>query len=381
MTGKEKIQCAFSKDGSDEFAVVICYEGIFIRDHWSTLTSYPWYTVHLTDIKSQIECYSEIHSKINQDWFVVHPFYSYDERENTTVNILQDRIQIVDKKTKATREVFKPVVAGWSVSGRTQSVTIEKFPETVSDIEKLLPEKPKKLSKEEIFKNGRHELARALIKRFPDRMPMSHVASPLWNIYGILGFEGLMTLLKTSPEIIKYGCERFLEMSISTLEKYVACGAELIWIEECMTDMISPSAFESFNVPYMKKLVGAIKDLGAKSIYYYCGNPWDRLDKIFDIGADALAFEECKKGFEIDIEKVVDAVNGRFVVFGNLDAINLLPYATAESLEKEISRQINAGKRNKRRFVMSIGSPVTPETTFEQLQLYFEIARNLGTSK
>ncbi|MCM8788239.1 MAG: uroporphyrinogen decarboxylase family protein [Candidatus Omnitrophica bacterium] len=379
MTGKEKINCAFSKQGTDEFAVVICYEGIFVRDHWSLLTKYPWYTVHLPDIESQVSCYSEIQSKIPQDWFVVHSFYSYAERKNIKVKFLQDRIQIIDKETNSTREVSKPVVAGWSVSGRVQSIKIEKLPETISDMEKLLGEKPEKFSREDFLSQGKHELAQSLIKRFPDRMPICHVGSPLWCIYGMLGFEGLMTLLKLNPEIIKYCCERFLENGINAVEQHVACGAELIWIEECLTDMISPSAFESINVPYMKKLVAAIRDLGAKSIYYYCGNPWDRLDKIFDIGADALALEEGKKNFEIDIEKIVDTTNGRFVVFGNLDAINILPYADTETLKNQIKRQINAGKRNKRRFVMSIGSPVTPETGIERVQLYFEIARKLGS--
>ncbi len=144
--------------------------------------------------------------------------------------------------------------------------------------------------------------------------------------------------------------------------------------------MISPSAFERFNVPFMKKLVSAIRECGGKSIYYYCGNPWDRINSILSVGADAISFEEGKKGFEINIEDVVEATKGRCVVFGNLDAINLLPYADRDTLKKEIKRQIQAGIKNKRRFIMSLGSPVTPGTSIEQVQNYCNISRELGQS-
>ncbi|MGC8805696.1 MAG: uroporphyrinogen decarboxylase family protein, partial [Candidatus Ratteibacteria bacterium] len=169
----------------------------------------------------------------------------------------------------------------------------------------------------------------------------------------------------------------FVEIETGRVQHYISCGAELIWIEECMTDMISPSAFERFNLPYLKKLIDAIRVAGGKSIYYYCGNPWDRMDKILQAGADAIAFEEGKKNFQIDIEKVVDVVDGRCTVFGNLDAINLLPHAEERQLKQEIKRQLKAGVKNKRKFVMSLGSPVTPETSVERVRLYCDLSRKI----
>ncbi len=89
-------------------------------------------------------------------------------------------------------------------------------------------------------------------------MPICHVASPLWKLYGIVGFEGMMTMVTTSAQLVDYACERFLQISINNAQQFVSSGAELLWIEECMTDMISPAAFKRFNVPFMKRLVQAI---------------------------------------------------------------------------------------------------------------------------
>ena len=65
------------------------------------------------------------------------------------------------------------------------------------------------------------------------------------------------------------------------------------------------------NVPLMKDYVEAIRASGLKSIYYYCGNPMDRLEPLLAVGADAVHFEESKKNFVIDIDDVVAAIEGR----------------------------------------------------------------------
>ncbi len=49
-----------------------------------------------------------------------------------------------------------------------------------------------------------------------------------------------------------------------------------------------------------------------------------------------------------------------------------------ESLRAEIARQIAAGRRNGSRFVMSLGSPVTPGTPSSRVRLYCDLAHELG---
>jgi len=34
LTGRQKIEAAFSREGSREFAATDCWEYVFIRDHW-----------------------------------------------------------------------------------------------------------------------------------------------------------------------------------------------------------------------------------------------------------------------------------------------------------------------------------------------------------
>jgi len=112
-----------------------------------------------------------------------------------------------------------------------------------------------------------------------------------------------------------------------------------------------------------------------RSVYYYCGDPNDRFDEILATGADALHFEEGKKGFTIDINDVARRVDGRHVVFGNLDAIGILEHGSEGMLRSAIRRQLDAGHRNGNRFVMSTGSPITPGTPVERVRRYTDLVR------
>ena len=100
---------------------------------------------------------------------------------------------------------------------------------------------------------------------------------------------------------------------------------------------------------------------------------------ILSLGADALSLEESKKNFAIDIEDVVERVQGRCTVLGNLDAVDVLQNGSEEELQAEIARQIAAGRRNGSRFIMSLGSPVTPGTPVERVRSYCDLVHELGT--
>ena len=156
-----------------------------------------------------------------------------------------------------------------------------------------------------------------------------------------------------------------------------ALGAKAIWIEECLTDMIGPAAFAALNVPALREMVAAIREAGMKSIYYFTGNPAGKWEAILSVGADALALEESKKGFSVDVAELAARLEGRCVLFGNLDSIAVLQDGSEAGLRAEISRQLEAGRRNRGRFVMSLGSPVTPATSPERVRLYCRLVREL----
>ena len=51
MTGLQRLESAFSPDGTPETGAVAPYEGIYIRDHWEQLTAHPWWYQQAPDVE------------------------------------------------------------------------------------------------------------------------------------------------------------------------------------------------------------------------------------------------------------------------------------------------------------------------------------------
>jgi uroporphyrinogen-III decarboxylase len=378
MKGYEKIDAALSPDGTPEIPAVICYEDLFTRDHWNGITAKPWWHQYSPDIEEQMAWHHDVIDRTGLDWFRLPLFYSREDRNHLSICVTPEGVFLSDSRTGWKEQLREPRVSGWSMNGGIESIRPEHPAQTPEDIEQEIPI-PEEFNAGDILVQGKHDLASRFIEEFHGAVyPYCRVGSPLWLCYHLWGFEDMMVMIAGKPELVKYASSRYLELSIRAVHEAAALGAAGIFIEECLTDMISPDDFRSLNLPLVRRLTEEIRSLDMKSMYYYCGNPAGKWEMLLDSGADALSFEEGKKGFTIDIDDVVDRIRSRCAVLGNLDAINLLPTGTEEELRAEIRRQIAAGRRNGSRFIMSTGSPVTPETSLERVRLYCEMVHEMG---
>ena len=380
MTGRQKIQAAFSSEGTPEVPAVICYEGIYIRDHWEQLTDCPWWSQYAPELQLQMRWHRDVIRRTGQDWFHLPVFYSKQEREDICIEPGPELAVRVNRRTGRREMLERPRIGGWSPSRGVHSEHPERLAGSRDEIDAAVP-LPEHFDPEEEMAAGKGDLARELVKEFGRELyPISHVGTPLWRCYGLWGFEGMMSMVATQPELVEHACERFLAICVNHVRLAAALGAQAMWLEDCMTDMVSPRAFECLHVPTLRRLVEQVREAGMESIYYYCGDPSDRWELLLAPGADALALEESKKGFTVEIEEVVGRVAGRCAVLGNLDAISVLEKGSRQQLRAEIARQIAAGRQGGSRFIMSLGSPVTPLTPVERVRLYCDLAHELGAT-
>ena len=377
MTGREKIEAALSKEGTAQIPAVICYVDIFIRDHWDALTQAPWWYLKAPGLERQMKWRRDVWEQTGLDWYEIPIEYNYtrEDRKHIVIEDRGGRIYRMDRRTGQREELIRP---HWSDIEFGVSSNPEGPPETEADIDLVFRQQDENRPGTAV-EDGRADLSLSMCEAFGRRQfPVAQLTPPLFSTFYQWGYEPVMMMIATRPELVAHACDRFFERCLQDLQEIARLGATGIWIEDNLSDQISPAHFKRLNLGYLHRLIEEIRSLGLKSIYYYCGDPTGKWDLITGIGADAFAFEESKKGFTIDIEDVVDRVNGRAAVFGNLDAIHTLPHASEDRLRHEIKRQIAAGRKNNNRFVMSIGSPVTPATPVERVRLYVDLVHELG---
>jgi hypothetical protein len=378
MTGKEKIAAAFSPKGTPEIPAVICYESIFIRDHWAKLTGVPWWNQFSPNIDTQLSWRREVIRRIGQDWFRLPSILPRDERRHIELEVRPEGVFRIDRRSGASEQLSEPPIGGEVLTGGEAKPDFT-LSETTNDVDTLIPFP---IGAGKTIDDGSGDLAALLLDEFGvEKFPFCHVSSPLWRCYDLWGFENMMVMIAARPDLVSHAASRFMELSLHDVRRAAALGAKGIWIEECMTDMISPEAFASLNLPFLRPLIEEIHVCGMKSIYYYCGSPAGKWDLLLFAGADALSLEEGKKGFEIDISELAANLNGKCALLGNLDSIGILQNGSERDLRAEINRQIAAGRANKSRFIMSIGSPVTPATPVERVRLYCDLVHDFGRKK
>jgi uroporphyrinogen-III decarboxylase len=380
LTGREAVTAALSKDGSAEIPAVLCYPGVYIRDHWKQLTNAPWWHQHSTDVAQQVAWRGEVQQHTGCDWYELPSFYSQDEQRNLAITEQADGVFITDQRDGSATQLIEPCIAGWHVESPVESIHFEQLVSTTTEIDDVLPQVPD-FDPNATGMYGRDALARALLQQVPDLYPLGFVSSPLWRTYYLWGFEGMMEMIATRSDLVRYACDRYLQQELYTISEASWLGAEGVWIEDCLTDMIHPRDYAVFNLPYLRQLTEAIHSKGMQCIHYFCGNPAGKWDLLLDTGADGLALEESKKGFTIDIGEVVERVKGRCTVLGNLDAVAVLEHGSEEALRAEVRRQITYGRRNHNKFIMSTGSPVTPGTSVDRVKMFCDMAHMEGKSR
>ena len=378
MNGRERVEAAFTSSGTQEIPAIVCYDWLFYQERWLELSSYPWWYLETPVLEDRLKPYREILPRVGQDWFSLHRFFSKEEQVALQLELRTDGVFLVDTRTGVQERLYAPTIGDWPPNGRLPEPAQPTLPESAEDIDAIL--KIPYDRADSVVSDGRANLAHGLIREFGDSMyPYCWMSAPMWQCYHLWGYEGWMTLVASRPDLVRHAAECYLTLSIHEVHQAAAMGAAGIFLDECLTDMISANDFDSLSAPYTRQLIREIRSAGLHSIYYFCGNPSGKWETLLSMGADAIAFEESKKGFTIDIEDVVERVGGHCTVLGNLDAITLLEKGSDEDLRSEIARQIAAGRRNDSRFIMSLGSPVTPRTPVERVRLYCDLVHTLGS--
>ncbi|HSV72433.1 MAG TPA: uroporphyrinogen decarboxylase family protein [Chthonomonadales bacterium] len=365
MTGRERIEAALSPEGSPETPVLIPYEDICFRDHLQEIEGVPWWWGMAPELERQADWREAALRAIGHDAMALADTAPASRRERLASLEREGMPLVRDLRSGEERPIEPEPVNGLHSAHRP-----ERPPASALEVDRIAgaprPPDPTTL-----------DLAHEMLHRRPDLYPYRHVSAPLWACYWLWGFEALMEAIARDPGLVRHGCRLMLAHAVARLRSARAGGARGVWIEDCMTDMVGPRAYAELGLPALRELTAEARALGLQTILYFCGNPWPLFHHLLESGADAIALEESKKGFVVDVEEVVDRVAGRMAVFGNVDAVGVLQDGGDGALRAELERQVRAGRRIGGRFVISLGSPVTPGTPLARVRRFCEMARAL----
>jgi len=192
---------------------------------------------------------------------------------------------------------------------------------------------------------------------------------------GAFSYQGTMEVLLDKPKVFGYFIERATEERLQNIRS--ASHVDGFWFDEYYTDVISPEHYDEYVFQPNLRLAQAVKESGKLCMYYFCGDIMAKLDKALALEADAIAFEESKKWFKVDIAEVKKRVGNQKALVGNMDGLHLLPKGTKKQIEAEVKRQLSVAAKEGG-FVMGAGSPIAPDTPTENMLAFLDATRKFG---
>jgi uroporphyrinogen-III decarboxylase len=236
------------------------------------------------------------------------------------------------------------------------------------------------LSSEEWLARGDFDLPRQVVADYGDEYFISTILdTPFSDAYDLLGFQGLMLIQHDRPELFHHLLQRKLEQTKLVMQAFGAVGVHGVYVEEVFTgaDIISPRSYDKFVFAYNQPYFEHMSSLGLLPIHYVCGDVIPRLERMVEYDIAAVAVEESKKNFRIEIADVVERVAGCRAVFGNIDAVTFGIHATPGEMAAEVGRQARIGAQA-RGFIVSTGSPFPLDTDLRLIDTLVTVAHSIA---
>ena len=153
---------------------------------------------------------------------------------------------------------------------------------------------------------------------------------------------------------------------IGYLKAKVAAGADAVQVFDTWGSILTPSQFEEFSKPYIKRIVDELKPhapviVFAKGVNY-------NFSKLAELEADGYSFD-----WTVDLAAVKREIGDRAVVQGNMDPTIL--YAPKQTIREEADK-ILASLDSGHRHIFNLGHGILPDVKPENLKTLVDFIKS-----
>ncbi len=208
-----------------------------------------------------------------------------------------------------------------------------------------------------------------------DRPVLAGIIGPYSLAGRLLDMTEIMILCYEEPDMVHAVLKKATEFLIAYARAFKEAGANGIAMAEPAAGLLSPSLIEEFSTPYVKQIIEAVEDEHFIVMYHNCGNVEPLVDSIRAVDSVAYSF-----GNAIDIEVMLKGLPTDRLVIGNIDPVGILRNGNPESIRREVLGLLERCDKYSN-FVLSSGCDIPPMTPLENLQAFFDAAKEFYNEK
>lgn len=143
------------------------------------------------------------------------------------------------------------------------------------------------------------------------------------------------------------------------------------------SDMVGKEFFDTYILPYEKRLVEAINSNGVFTVYHNCGKAKVLQKSYVDMGLTAWETLACEPQGDNSLGESKKNVGDKLVLIGNLDQVNFLKVAKTIEIEKKVAEIIYTGKPGGR-YIFAGSDFLERDTPIENIVTAIETVKKYG---
>lgn len=182
------------------------------------------------------------------------------------------------------------------------------------------------------------------------------------------GINTLMLDFYDDPGFVHELFAWVIDMELRFARAQIEAGADLIGIGDAAASLVGPHLYDAFVLPYEKRLVDGVHEMGARVRLHICGNTRPLLTSMGTLGADIVDLD-----YPAPLDEARQAMGPRQVLLGNIDPVRVLRDGTPESVTAAIAAcHAAAGDR----YIVGAGCEVPRGTPPENVQALTRYAQS-----
>jgi MtaA/CmuA family methyltransferase len=190
-----------------------------------------------------------------------------------------------------------------------------------------------------------------------------------------LGMTAILTRIIEDRPFIEDLLEKCLEHTLAYAEAMAACGADMLSTGDSPASLLGPNLYSSVALPWEKKLFALLSERTDKVLsLHICGDTTAILPSMAGSGAHVLEIDHL-----VDIGDAFAKLGDQVALWGNIDPVRVLLNGNTSDVSAAVTGLLKAvGTSAGRRFVLSSGCILAPETPSGNVQAIFGASRCLA---
>jgi uroporphyrinogen decarboxylase len=179
--------------------------------------------------------------------------------------------------------------------------------------------------------------------------------------------EELLMDMIAEPQFVHSLMEKITEHHLELLDQVLDYDFDAVYFGDdwgAQRGLIfGKTLWQKFIKPYLKQLCAKVKSKDKNVILHSCGNIWEILDQVIEIGVDCYNTVQPEI---YDLNQLVNEFGKDLTFYGGISNQTFLPNATPEEVEKKCLETMEVLNRY-HGYILSPTHSVTPDIPIENL--------------